>query len=168
MPRIPNNEIRLRCNICKEFTQSINPIIIQKEKNNRFHIKAVCSICNKFKTKCLNIEQVKLLPDEIRHAPDNTTFTDTIERNGGKIPILPLIGAIAGGLTALAAVGGTTASAIIGANSLAEDVRHHRQLEDIARGNGISNKGVERYMTDDELIHRSIEFLTGKGFSVTI
>ena len=32
MPRRPNNEIRLRCNTCKEFTQSINPTIIKKEK----------------------------------------------------------------------------------------------------------------------------------------
>ena len=64
MPRRPNNEIRLRYNTCREFTQSINPIIIKKEKNNRFHIKAECSICNKFKTKYLNIEQEKLLPDE--------------------------------------------------------------------------------------------------------
>ena len=27
---------------------------------------------------------------------------------------------------------------------------------------------IESTMSDDELIHRSIEFLTGKGFSVTI
>ena len=81
MPRRPNNEIRLQCNTCKEFTQSINPIIIIMEKNNRFHIKAVCSICNQFKTKYLNIEQVKLLPDEINNAPDNTTFTDNIVKN---------------------------------------------------------------------------------------
>ena len=62
--------------------------------NNRFYIKAVCSICNKFKTKYLNIEQVHLLPDKIKNAPDNSTFTVTIERNGGIIPLLPLIGAL--------------------------------------------------------------------------
>ena len=78
-----------------------------------------------------------------------------------------------------------------------EDERHHRQLEDIARGNGIkiyeqnvsfdnvlpvenrtNNSGnisitnrakpVERTMSDDELINKSIEFLFGKGFSVSI
>ena len=31
-----------------------------------------------------------------------------------------------------------------------------------------SDLPVERSMTDDELIHRSIEFLTGKIFSVSI
>ena len=51
MPQSPNREIRLRCNTCKEFTQSINSIIIKKETNNRFHIIVVWSICNEFQTK---------------------------------------------------------------------------------------------------------------------
>ena len=126
MPRIANHEIRLRCNTCKEFTQSINPIIIKKDTKNRFHIKAVCLICNKFTTKYLNIEQVNLLPDKIRNAPDNTTFTDIIERNGGIIPLYPLIGAIAAGLTALAFAGEATASAVIRAKNSAEQERHNR------------------------------------------
>ena len=190
MPRRPNLEIRLRCKTCKEFTQSINPIIIKKETNNRFYIKAVCLICNKFKTKYLNIEQINLLPDEIRNAPDNTTFTDTIERNGGIIPLLSLIGAIAAGITALASAGGATASAVISAKNSAEQERHNRELEAAARGNGLdedlqpvkgisdragplvrneqSDSPIERTMSDDELINKSIEFLTGKGFSVTI
>ena len=188
MPRRPNLEIGLRCKNCKEFTQSINLIIIKKETNNRFYIKAVCLICNKFKTKYLNIEQINLLPDEIRNAPDNTTFTDTIERNGGIILLLPLIGAIAAGITALASAGGATASSVISAKNSVEQERHNRELEAAARGNGLKSVDsikndkdvqplkrmsdralpVERSMTDDELINKSIEFLTGKGFSVTI
>ena len=31
MPQRPNLEIRLRCNTCKEVTQSITPIIIKKK-----------------------------------------------------------------------------------------------------------------------------------------
>ena len=137
MPRRPNLEIRLRCKTCKEFAQSINFIIIKKETNNRFYIKAVCLICNKFKTKYLNIEQINLLLGEIRNAFDNTTFTDTIERNGGIIPFLPLIGAIAAGITALASAGGATASAVISAKNSAKQERHNRELEAAARGNGL-------------------------------
>ena len=37
---------------------------------------------------------------------------------------------------------------MISAKNSGEQERHHRQLEDIARGNGISNEGVERSMTD--------------------
>ena len=200
MPRKPSLEIRLRCNKCKKYTQSTNPIIINKEVGNRFYIKTVCSICNKYKNKYLNIKQVNLLPDEIKQAPDNTTFTDTIERNGGIIPLLPLIGAIAAGVNALTSVADTTSSIVLATRKANEEERHHRQLEDIAKGglvnpisiNGIKineqkeytnarteqscdipveadrSKPVETTMSDDELINKSIEFLTDKGFSVSI
>ena len=39
MPRRPNYEIRLRCKICKEFTQSINPIIIKRKRTIDFTLK---------------------------------------------------------------------------------------------------------------------------------
>ena len=143
MPRQPNSEIRLKCAICKNFTQTINPIIITKLTENRYYIKAICSICNKFKSKVLNKEQIKLLPNEIQQAADNTTFINTIERNGGLLPIIPLIGAIAMGISALASAGGATASAIISAKNFAEQERHNKQLEDIARGNGISNDVIK-------------------------
>ena len=172
MPRRPNYEIRLRCKNCKQFTQSINPIIIKKEPNNRFHIKAVCSICNKFKTKYLKIEQVNLLPDEIKNAPDNSTFTDTIVRNGGILPLLPLIGAIEAGITALASAGGATASVVLANKQANETERHNKAIEHIAaQGGTIRNdiiKNGENTMSDDDLINKSIEFLTGKGFNVSI
>ena len=120
MPRQPNSEIRLKYASCNDFTQTIGPIIISKLSENRYHIKAVCSICNKFKSKLLNKEQVKLLPNEIQQAADNTTFTNTIERNGGLLPIIPLIGAIAAGISALASAGGVAAYAIISAKNSAE------------------------------------------------
>ena len=102
MPRQPNLEIRLKCLKCKDFTQTIGPIIISKLTENRYQIKAICSICNKFKSKFINIEQIKLLPNEIQQAADNTTFNNTVELNGGIILLIPLIGAIAAGFSALA------------------------------------------------------------------
>ena len=59
-------KIRLYCIKCKDFTQSTGPIIISKLTKNRFHIQVLCSICNKLKSKFLNKEQIKLLPDEVR------------------------------------------------------------------------------------------------------
>ena len=85
MPIQPNLEIRLKCFKCKDFTQTIGPIIISKLTENRYHINTICSICNKFISKYVNKEQIKLLPNEIQQAADNTTFNDTIERNGGII-----------------------------------------------------------------------------------
>ena len=143
MPRQPNLEIRLKCLKCNDFTQTINPIIITKLTENRYFIKAICSICNKFKSKFLNKEQIKLLPNKIQQVADNTTFNNTIERNGGFITLIPLIGAIAAGISALASAGKATASAIISAKNAAEQERHNNQLEDIARGNGISNDVIK-------------------------
>ena len=138
MPRKQSSDVRLYCLKCKDYTQSIEPIIIKKDVGSRFHIKAMCSICNKFKTKFLSLEQVKLLPDEIRNSVDGSTFTNTIERNGGILPIIPLIMAVTAGISALASAGGATASAIISAKNSAEDERHHRELEKIA-GSGQSD-----------------------------
>ena len=151
----------------------------------------MCSVCNKYKNKYLNIEQVNLLPDEIKQSPDNTTFTNTIERNGGIIPLLPIIGAIVAGVKALTYVADTTSSIISANRKATEDERHHRQLEDIARGGHLSSDrpfsppvsingikiyeqneqsgkplertmSIKRTMSDDELINKSIEFLTDK------
>ena len=77
MLRLHNSEIRLKCGSCKDYTQTINPIIITKLIENRYHIKAVCLICNKFKSKFLNKEQIMLLPKEIQQSTNNTTFTTT-------------------------------------------------------------------------------------------
>ena len=153
MPRLSNSVIRLKCANCKDYTQTINPIIINKLSENRYHIKAVCSICNKFKSKFLNKEQIMLLPNEIQQTTNNTTFTNTIERNGGLLPIIPLIGAIAAGVSALASVGGTTASAIISAKNSAEQERHNKQLEDITKGNSISNDVIK---TDQDPVSTSL------------
>ena len=40
----------------------------------------MCVICNKFKNKYLNLDQVKALPNEIGDSDDGSTFTNTIIR----------------------------------------------------------------------------------------
>ena len=101
MPRRPNNLTQIRCNICKNYTQCIEPVNIRKESGNRFHFKAVCIICNKFKVKYLNLEQVNALPIEIRDSDDGSTFTNTIIRNNKIILIISLIEPIAMGISTL-------------------------------------------------------------------
>ena len=75
MPRRQNNETHIRCSTFKNYTQSIEPVVFKRDLGNRFHFKAVCVICNKFKTKYLNLEQVKALPDEIMDSDDGSIFT---------------------------------------------------------------------------------------------
>ena len=105
MPRRLNYETRIRCHTCHNYTQSIEPVIIKKEFVSRFHFKAVCVICNKFKTKYLNQEKVKVLPNEIKDSIDGSTFTNTIERNGILISIIPLISTIVIGISTLPSQG---------------------------------------------------------------
>ena len=61
MPRTKFLDVQLYWNNFKEYTQFIRPISIIKVAKNRFHIKAICCICHKFKIKYLNNEQIKLL-----------------------------------------------------------------------------------------------------------
>ena len=82
MPRKQSSDVRLYCLKCKDYTQSIEPIIIKKDVGSRFHIKAMCSICNKFKTKFLSLEQVKLLPKEVRESEDGSTFNNNVTIDG--------------------------------------------------------------------------------------
>ena len=70
MPRKQSIEIRLYCIKCKDYTKSIEPIIIKQDVGCQFHMKALCAISNKYKTEFLKLEQVKLLPDEIKNSVD--------------------------------------------------------------------------------------------------
>ena len=112
MPKKYSSEIGLYCVKCKDYTQSIEPIVVKKEESNRYHIKALCLICNKFKTKFLNLDQVKLLPNEIRESENGLTFKNTIIRDGKALPLLALIPLIIAGISALTSVAGTTASVV--------------------------------------------------------
>ena len=180
MPRTETLEVRLYCLKCKDFTQSIGPIIVSKLIKNRYQIKAKCSICNKFKSKFLNHEQINLLPDEIKNLPDNSTFKDTIIRDGKALPLLSLIPLVIAGISALTSVAGTTASVVLANKQANEDERHHQQLEEVPRGNGISHKVIKRdepkvlsdtalpvkkIISDDKLINQSMNFFTRKRIS---
>ena len=113
MPRNENLDVQLYCLECKDFTQSIGPIIVNKLIINRYHIKARCSICNKFRSKFLNHEMINLLPDEIKNSLENSTFNNDIIRDGKALPLLALIPLIVAGISALTSVAGTTASVVL-------------------------------------------------------
>ena len=144
MARKENLEVRLYCLKCKDFTQSIGPIIVTKLIKNRYHIKARCLICNKFKSKFLNHEHINLLPDEIKNSPENSTFNNDIIRDGKALPLLALIPLVIAGISALTSVAGTTASVVLDNKQSNEAERHNKQIEQIAsQGNGISNEGIK-------------------------
>ena len=151
------NELRLRCFYCKDYTQSISPVIIKKEKGNRIHIRATCIICNKQKSKYLNKYQVDVLPDKIRDSEDNTTFVDNIKaKTGGIVPVIPIIAAICAGITALSTAGGAAAGTIIAAKNSSETERHNKKLEQIADGNSTEGGSLAVIVPLLHAIYKSI------------
>jgi hypothetical protein len=100
-------------------------------------LTGVCIICKETKVKKLNQKQRNCLPNEILSIPINNEVKDNIEKDGGTLPIIPLIGAIAAGISALTGAAGVTASTILKAKENAEQSRHNQALENIARGSGI-------------------------------
>ena len=163
---------------CNKLTESIEPVIIRKLSNDKYKITIDCAICKKPKNRTLNKFQMQLLPEEIKNASDNSVFANTIEKNGKALPIIPLIGAIAAGITALSGVAGNVASNIIQAKKndkeAAEIERHNKEIEKLASGDRVplerSGKGIDEDDTketkdiDDAKVRKYIKKLNGFGF----
>ena len=153
------NQLGIYCNTCKLYTQSESPVMIKRINEERFDMRIRCFICKALKYKRLNINQRKLLPKEIIEMEVGKEIVDNFEKDGGLLPIIPLIAAIISGITALTGVAGVSTNAVLKAKENSETERHHKELENIAKGNGI---------TEDEQIKNAIEFLSGRGFNVFI
>ena len=149
----------LKCSRCKAITETKEPICFSRSGNNKYHITGTCVICNKLKSKVMNKHQRMCLPEEIIKMQIGSRITNNIERNGGILPIIPLIGAIAAGISALTGAAGVTANAVLKSKENAEQARHNRVLEEAVKGSGIEP-------TEDELVDKSIRFLSGKGFKI--
>ncbi len=171
-------DIRVKCKLCESYSQTIEPITIEKitgrGQKTKYLFSGICIICNKKKNKTLTNQQVRLLPNEIRNAPTGTVFNNSVENNGEALPLLPLIGAIAAGITALSAAAGTTANTIIQAKKAEEEKRHNLAVEDIAKGGDLKEEpdsptsNDTSSMSETELIDKSILFLQSKGFKIAI
>ena len=60
-----------------------------------------------------NHEQIKLLPDEIINAPDNSTFINTIIRDGKALPVLVLVPMIIAEISLLTSAARTAALVVV-------------------------------------------------------
>jgi hypothetical protein len=166
MPRKSNSDVGISCNYCGEHTQSIEPIIIKRTDENRYYVKSKCIICEKMKNKFLNKKQIKLLPDDIRNIEIGKEVTNNIVKEGKLLPLIPLLGAIFAGVSALTGIGGLTASTVISAKKAAEDKRHNEQIEQIAQ-NVASGKGFDQ-LSDFDKYDTSVKYLQGHGFQIYV
>ena len=106
----------------------------------------MCSICHKFKTKFLNKEQIKLLPKEVCNSENGSTFNNNVTIDEKALPLLALILLVVAGISALPSAAGTAASVLLSNKQANENEKHHRELESIARGNGISYHIIKMIM----------------------
>jgi hypothetical protein len=160
----------LRCNRCKKNVDIADPVI-SKLAGNKYILTAKCLTCNKPITRSLTNKQIKLLPKSIVETSDYGVFRDyKDEKSGGILPLLPLLGAIFGGLTAASGVAGTVANSVLQARKNEEQERHNREVERIAKGEGVSlslDDIVQNVnsLTDDDK-RKLIQVFHGLGFVV--
>ena len=95
MPRSATKEVRIKCRNCNEYTESLPEIIIHKNSENRYLATTYCKICNKPKSKFLNMTQITYLPDNIKSASPNTTITLGEKYGTSIVSLLPLLSGIA-------------------------------------------------------------------------
>ena len=105
----------------------------------------MCSICNKFKTKFLNLEQVKLLPKQVRESEDGSTFNNNVTIDGKALPLLALIPLVIAGISAITSAAGTAASVVLSNKQADEQHRHNKAVEQIAQGGNIDNDVIKNY-----------------------
>jgi hypothetical protein len=137
MPHVTPS-LQIKCLYCKEYTATKEPIQIKKvakhDSSPKYVFSGICGVCGKPKVKTLTQAQIQLLPNEITSAKIPSLFNNSIERNGGVLPLVALIPMIIAGISALASAGGATATAVLKAKENAENERHHKQLEALVPG----------------------------------
>lgn len=138
----------LRCNRCKKVVPVDNPVI-SKLPGNKYTITAKCLSCNKPISKAMNKKQIKLLPKSIVETKDYSAIEHyKDEKTGGILPLLPLLGAIFGGIAAAGSTAGVVANSVLQSKKNAEQERHNREVERIAT----AGSGMGQSRTLDQII----------------
>jgi hypothetical protein len=128
----------VHCKRCKRNVD-ITDTVIKELSGNRYTPSATCLLCSKPISRAPSMKQVKLLPKHIIAANEFGAFTDyKDEKTGGILPLLPLLAAIFGGLTAAGSTAGVVANSVLQAKRNQVEQRHNLEVEKMARGEGLS------------------------------
>jgi hypothetical protein len=85
----------LLCRTCKDYTETVAPIMIKKFNACRFCVHAVCSSCRGTKHKFLNNTESKMLPAVFQEMSNSSTAIGWItDRSGNVFDIWQLINPI--------------------------------------------------------------------------
>ncbi len=150
------------CFSCKSETPNADDTFTLTRYSRNWGLLLRCATCGRNKSSFLSKQQLSSLPADLKNSEVGTSVTkeDYESKHGGILPLAVLLPLIFGGIGAASAVAGTTAGAVIEKQKADETARHNKELESIARGNGIHDN-------EDKIgrkITKYVDFLSKHGF----
>jgi hypothetical protein len=153
------------CLICKTKTPNTEPAYLAKTRNKRIGLHSTCTSCGKGKFLFIANKKVCKFPKDVRKALQKLEPEESYE--GGILPLLPLLGLIAAGVTAASGVAGTVANTVIQSKKAEEEKRHNEEIEKAVKGQGLSNRASKKKDIKHKL-EKSIALLEKHGAKVTL
>ena len=162
------------CAKCKDYTgnNTENVVFVKTSRSNM--IKVLCAQCKYPKSAYIQKSIMKQFPEidkalEILNVKESISGHQLKDSEGGILPLLPLLGAIFGGITAAGSTATAVAVPVLNKQKadaeIEEQRRHNTEMEKLARGDGLLtiNKQTSDSL-EDEMIESAKTFLSGKGF----
>ena len=164
-------EDQSHCLSCKMNTLNASDTFTLTKNKKNWGLTLRCAQCGKGKHCFLRKTQSNCLPQELQKAEVGTVITqaDYDDKYGGILPLLALLPLIFKGVAAA----GAAAGAATGIAKAVEESRHNKEIENIARGNGVSNAiGSDSHSDSHNMkgenpkdkIEKYVKFLQGYGF----
>ncbi len=148
------------CLSCKTSTLNASDTFTLTRNKKTWGLTLRCAQCGKRKHSFLKKEQTNCLPKELQNAEIGTVITqaDYEDKYGGILPLLALLPLIFKGVMAA----GAAAGAATGIANAVEGSRHNKEMENIARGNGIHS--IKDNKDPKDKIEKYVKILQGYGF----
>jgi len=168
---------KLWCTHCRKYTDQVNNNLLFVKTTRSIQLKIMCAICSRPKSKYIPNKVLNQFPDikeVLTQLPSKGKVSEKSlnDKEGGILPLLPLLGSIFGGISAAGAAGGAAAGITQAVHNkqkadfeLEEQKRHNLEVEKLARGEAIKmHDSIEE--EEKEMIESAKEFLSGKGYSI--
>ena len=153
------------CFSCKSPTPNADDTFTLTRYSRNWGLLLRCATCGRNKSSFLSKQQTSSLPADLKNSEVGTSVSkeNYESKHGGILPLAALLPLIFGGIGAASAVAGTTAGAVIEKQKADETARHNKELESIARGNGIQDDENNKDKIGRK-ITKYVDFLSKHGF----
>ena len=152
-----NYFIKLKCKHCNLFYPPVEDKFFIRKDREVYHLHAQCKKCNKAISKKLSNIEIATLPRAIRDSNEDYFKSSELimdEKSGGFLPLAVLLPLVFGGIAAASKVADTVANTVIQNKKVNAEIEHNKELENIARGSGISESDEQKM----------VEYFIGKDY----